>query len=134
MNEEKNIIMVQDSIGRLILVELISNDGGVLTIKNPLVATPTQMQDKNVLQFLPYCFVELIDREAKDAIWEFPLNTFAIYSGSINPSIAEAYEKLAFQFYEAELQQPNQPLPNDNGGESSEEEVEPGKIVKLFDD
>jgi hypothetical protein len=108
-----------DNIGRTIVSELVSDTGGVLTVKNPAMINVSQLQSGQLqVQLIPLFFSEFIS-EAKrttGTVWAFNKNSVVV------PVELELDTKLVDQY--TKIFTPN----------VFEPEKVSESVVKLFDD
>jgi len=67
---KNNVVCFSDNTGRLMIGNIIGEDGDKITIEQPMVIVAEEHNGKINLRFIPYVYIELLDSE-KPVLWEF---------------------------------------------------------------
>jgi hypothetical protein len=118
-----NINAFVDSVGRVIVGEVLDNTSDSLKVKEPAVVNVQVNQESGQIsvQLLPFIFREFVKTDIRDkgVEWVFPKNTIVTSENlELEDSIKQQYKNIF-----------NQPVATPEGQKTEEPEV-----VKLFDD
>lgn len=118
-----NINAFVDSVGRVIVGEVLDNTTKNLKVKEPAVVNVQVNQESGQIsvQLLPFIFREFVKASIRDegVVWDFPKNTIVTSDNlELEDTIKEQYKNIF-----------NQPVASPEGQKTAEPEV-----VKLFDD
>ena len=118
-----NINAFVDSVGRVIVGEVLDNTSDSLKVKEPAVVNVQVNQESGQIsvQLLPFIFSEFVKTDIRDkgVEWVFPKNTIVTSENlELEDSIKQQYKNIF-----------NQPVATPEGQKTEEPEV-----VKLFDD
>jgi hypothetical protein len=123
----QNLRVYMDTLGRLILGELVEEGKVILKVKNPLILH-TQMQDGQIsIQFYPIMFKEFQADKDEATIWEYNRSNITI----CNDIVIDA--RLISQYNN--IFAPVKTMPNVGG--QPPQPVQPAgaqNTIKLFDD
>ena len=118
-----NINAFVDSVGRVIVGEVLDNTSDSLKVKEPAVVNVQVNQESGQIsvQLLPFIFRDFVKTDIRDkgVEWVFPKNTIVTSENlELEDSIKQQYKNIF-----------NQPVATPEGQKTEEPEV-----VKLFDD
>lgn len=118
-----NINAFVDSVGRVIVGEVLDSTADNLKVKEPAVVNVQVNQESGQIsvQLLPFIFREFVKTDVRDkgVEWDFPKNTVVTSENlELEESIKQQYKNIF-----------NQPVATPEGQKTEEPEV-----VKLFDD
>ena len=118
-----NINAFVDSVGRVLVGEVLDSTADNLKVKEPAVVNVQVNQESGQIsvQLLPFIFREFVKTDVRDkgVEWDFPKNTVVTSENlELEESIKQQYKNIF-----------NQPVATPEGQKTEEPEV-----VKLFDD
>ena len=118
-----NINAFVDSVGRVIVGDILKSDTKTLKVKEPAVVNIQVNQENGQIsvQLLPFIFREFVKPELREdgIVWNFPKNTVVVSENlELEDTIKKQYENIF-----------NQPVASPETAPPTEPEV-----IKLFDD
>lgn len=126
---KNKIIILNDSVGRLIVGEKVKEDAKTIGVKCPTIINVSQTENNEMaLQLAPYAYIDLLEGFGVDHVWSFPKTSTVVSDGKLRERALEMYEQTV-QFISNKNAQAIQ---QEAKVGSKAPEVE-GQVVDMFD-
>lgn len=139
MIKKDTLKIINDSIGRLIMGEVMKDDEDVLLLKNPFVVTDQQIPDTNnpertrmQVVLLPVCYYQILEKFGIGSVYKYNKCQIVENDAEVTENLARMYEGNVSLIEQAYNEQVKATKKAEEAPEVSEEDE--GKVVKLFDD